>query len=111
MRTRYNLTPEEFSIILGFNKKAIKRFENGSLQKDEEDSILKKSVNKSFVLLKLEENKDFFPTERYKEIKNTISQSNIKFIKSGIQYVQSFSKYLYNNKNSNIEKKIYNIAS
>lgn len=111
LRTKYALTPEEFSIILGFNKKAIKRFENGSLQKDEEDEVLKKATNREFVLAKLMENSKFFSPERFNEIKKEINHSNIKLIKSDLQYVQSFPTYLYSNKNSNIAKAIYSIAS
>lgn len=111
LRTKYTLTPEEFSIILGFNKKAIKRFENGSLQNDEENEILKKAVNEEFVFAKLMENNKFFTSQRFNEIKREITRSNIKYIKSELQYIQSFYKYLYSDKNSNIEKTIYSIAS
>lgn len=111
LRSKYALTPEEFSIILGFNKKAIRRFENGSLQKDEEDEILKRATNREFVLIKLMENSESFSPERFNEIKKEITRSNIKYIKSDLQYIQSFSNYLYSDKNSNIAKRIYSIAS
>lgn len=41
IREKYKLTQEEFSVALGFNKIAIKRFENGALQTEEQDKIIR----------------------------------------------------------------------
>lgn len=65
IREMYGLSQTDFSLILGFGKITIHRYENGSLQDEAHDSIIK-SVEDANVMFKyVEKNKNKISEESY----------------------------------------------
>lgn len=72
-RKKYHLTQKELSALLGFGEITLSRYENGSLQDQAHDNILKLALDPGNLSLLLENNRDQFSEEKYLEILSILS--------------------------------------
>ena len=76
IREKYKLTQEEFSTILGFNKITIKRLENGSLQTDEQDKIIRYINSVDNLIDMLNSNKFKIDKNEFNKLFNKLKKLN-----------------------------------
>lgn len=78
IREKYKLTQEEFSIILGFNKITIRRLENGSLQSEEQDRIIRYINSVDNLIDMLNSNKFKIDKNEFNKLFNKLKKINIQ---------------------------------
>lgn len=78
IREKYKLTQEEFSIILGFNKITIRRLENGSLQSEEQDIIIRYINSVDNLIDMLNSNKFKIDKNEFNKLFNKLKKINIQ---------------------------------
>lgn len=74
LRKRYTLTQDEFCMLIGIGKASLSRYENGSLQTEGHDSLIKTFRNPENVLDIVKSKKADFPTERYEKLLDIINE-------------------------------------
>ncbi len=74
IRKKYNMTQKEFALVLGVGEITIHRFENGSIQTDGVDSIIRLSDNPDIMLDLLIKNKDNFSKIDYNRFLERINE-------------------------------------
>ena len=72
-RKKYDLTQKELSVLLGFGEITLSRYENGSLQDQAHDNILKLALDPVNLSSLLEKNKELFTKEKYQEVSSKLS--------------------------------------
>ena len=74
IRSQYNISQSDFSVLLGWGQKTITRYETYQVQDKAHDSILKKiEVDPEWFLSLLENSKEYLSEEAYKKYFNTAS--------------------------------------
>lgn len=76
LRKKYDLTQKELSNLLGFGEITLSRYENGSLQDQAHDLILKFALNPANLLEMINQNADALPIEKRNKIKNIIENES-----------------------------------
>lgn len=72
LRKKYGLTQKELSSLLGFGEITLSRYENGSLQDQAHDNILKLAMNPSNLLELVNQNKDAIGSEKFDHLQEQL---------------------------------------
>jgi len=82
IRNKYDMTQKEFALALGVGEITIHRFENGSIQTESVDSIIRLSDDPYIMYDLLIKNKDSFENDNFERLMNIIIElKKIKFHK------------------------------
>lgn len=77
IRGKYDMTQKEFALAIGVGEVTIHRFENGSIQTDSVDSIIRLSSDPDNMCMLLTNNHKNFPNAIYAKLMNTIKELQI----------------------------------
>lgn len=72
MREKYDLSQSAFSKILGFGLKTITRYENGSIQDEAHDNLLRLVKSQSNFLILWEQRKKYLSDKENDKVKNAL---------------------------------------
>jgi putative zinc finger/helix-turn-helix YgiT family protein len=86
-RKKYGLTQKELSCLLGFGEVTIHRYENGALQDEAHDRLLKLTMNPDNLLQIIQHNQHLLPEKKYKDL---ITRLHSETVLS--QYLQQLQK-------------------
>ena len=97
-RKRYNLTQKDLSKILGWGGATISRYENGALQDETHDNLLKLIMNPINLLDLLNKNPNVLNTERRKKLIEKLHSNKTKsnIIGAFIDFFEDFEKDIFN---------------
>jgi putative zinc finger/helix-turn-helix YgiT family protein len=73
-RKKYNLTQKELSSLLGFGDITLSRYENGSLQDDVHDQLLKFAMEKESLLSLIKQKPDVLPKDKQNDIRSRLEE-------------------------------------